>query len=98
MQEAPEQWLELPEHAVHAVAPWREQTAAAEHAEQQASGAGFEGPVTALHASGTPVMLHTAAAWEVSSDWQLVDDSAAASQLQPELVAEVEDLLVELRA
>lgn len=101
-QEASEQSLELPEHAVHAVAqtaaPWHGWTAAAGHAEQQAPAAGFEVPVTAVHASGAPATPGTAAAWGVSPDCQLLDGSAASSQLQPELLAEVPGLLVELHA
>lgn len=98
MQEASEQWVELPEHAEHNVTPWHEQAAAAGAPEQQAGDACFEAPVSVLHASGKPVMLRTAAAWESSSGWQLLDDSAAASQLQPDSVAAVQDWLVELRA
>lgn len=99
VQEASEQWNELPEHAVRAVAPWHEQAAAAGPAgppEQQAGDASAA-PVTALHASGIPVMVRTAAAWDLSSGWQLLDDSAAASQLQADSIAEVQDWLVELR-
>lgn len=55
-------------------------------------------PVTAVHAFGAPATPCTAAAWGVSPECQLLDGPAAASQLQPVLLAEVPGLLVELHA